>query len=689
MTGSPAPRSSAPREVMLLASDAESINGYGGIVHQLRLLGHRVHLGYLAGTLDRAMSGPGSRHRIGSARATRGRVARRAAVRVHQSALLTAGRVLPTRTALRLAVRHDPWFRRAARTCSLAIGLDEDAAASLEGARVDGVLARHGPRDAPAVLAELLLRSLAEASPSGPLTAAQSRAVCEAAPFADDSLADLVPGLLLRISLGGHHEEALAAARTLAARRGEDPPLAAALASAELSALGATDRDVPALTAGTLAAADRALAGGDVHGAAVLATLALGLLFHRELHVDAERTPLVDDPAGHLACLAGSRVVDALRAPVPPPERPSRVTHAAAVVLLPGSYGRFSRGVAESLAGRAEVRVVDLGLRDPVWRGVGVNPQLVETRLRRGLGLPVESDLELEEDLADAAVVFVDWADRGAVWASLTAPEGTRLVLRVHSVDALSPWIHLVDWTRVDDVVVVSEHVRSLVVDLLGDRLATTGVHVVPNVVDVERFSAPKAEGAAHTLAVVGWAQRVKDPLWALELLVELRRTDPRWRLLLIGADFAPTRVRTSLDHAGRFRSRALEDDVRDHVEYVGYTTRLEDHLARAGWVVSSSVRESCPVGATEGALSGAVPVVRDWPVFARRGGAAGVFGAEHVVASVAEAAGLVRRVESEGWQEASQRTRAWARETLVPVGVAETYRELLLSPPAGNGRPG
>jgi glycosyltransferase involved in cell wall biosynthesis len=64
--------------------------------------------------------------------------------------------------------------------------------------------------------------------------------------------------------------------------------------------------------------------------------------------------------------------------------------------------------------------------------------------------------------------------------------------------------------------------------------------------------------------------------------------------------------------------------------------------LPRIGTILSASVRESFHQGVAEGAASGAVPVVRNWPLFAAYGGARAVFPESWVVDDVDAA---VRRI--------------------------------------------
>lgn len=290
-------------------------------------------------------------------------------------------------------------------------------------------------------------------------------------------------------------------------------------------------------------------------------------------------------------------------------------------------------------------------------------------------------DYEFLEELEAASAVLVDWADPGALAAVMAVPEGVRLVLRIHSMDALSPWIHLLDWTRVDDLVVVSEPIRVLVEQLVGDRLGSTRVHVVPNVLDPSRISTDKTEGHRRRLLMIGWGLQVKDPVWALEVLAALRERDPAWRLSFVGSDFTGDAARSQRAYASQFRARLVQDDVRDAVDIVGYTRDLAGHLAGAGYVLSTSRRESFALGLVEGAASGAVPVVRDWPIYAPLRAARTIFPEHWVVGTVEEAVEriLASSEDEQAWAAASAEAREVVAERFSSTDARETFQQLLL----------
>ncbi|HEX5967361.1 MAG TPA: hypothetical protein VFY88_02705 [Intrasporangium sp.] len=318
-----------------------------------------------------------------------------------------------------------------------------------------------------------------------------------------------------------------------------------------------------------------------------------------------------------------------------------------------------------------QVQVV--ALDQPEFRGMSLGMS-VRMRLEADRSTAETIDPESAVLLRDADVVIADWADKGAVWASLLVPRDVRLVIRIHSVDVLSGPIHLIDWSAVDAVIAVSPHIRDVFRAVLGARVEFLDVRVVTNRIVTEKFDTTKSQSAEWTLGLVGWGQHVKDPVLALEVLARLRQRDERWRLKLIGADFGHTQAEHMDRHGSEFMHRALEPDVVDAIEYAGFTRRLPTHLRDVGYILSTSLRESCPVGVLEGVASGAVPVVREWPVFARLTAAHRLFPERFVFGTAAEAADII-----EANREGRSERAAGAREEMADLfSVAKTEGRLV-----------
>ncbi len=448
-------------------------------------------------------------------------------------------------------------------------------------------------------------------------------------------------------------------------RLGEvDPIVKAALTYLELALHGVTSYLVQGVCTATMSAADEALRDKEPDRAARFARLALALLLHRELHSDGLHSEMVADPVRYLEpwCRSGVfRAIEACR------RGGAGVAHPAAgrtgrVVILPGVYPLRDQAwvaAARAIPG-AEVDVLNMRKYAPVFRGMELDDRAIADLLepaRSPQWQQIEPALAV---LAQAEVVIADWSDPGAVWASCNAPEAAQLIVRFHGVDVLSGWIHLLDWSRVDDIVFPAPHMQDLVVQILGHRIERARLHVFPNYIDVSKYQRPKRHQAQRTLALVGWAQRVKDPVWALEVLEELVKHDRSWRLLLVGRQFASLPSASGQRYQREFARRLADQGLNDHVEIRGFTPNLDKLYEEVGFVLSCSRREGYGIAFAEGVASGAVPILRDWPIFASLDAAARTFTPEWVVVTPIQAADRIRKSSTlENWERAARAAQA------------------------------
>ena len=686
------------RSLLVVAGSASSVNEQSRMLGFLGRSGYGIRVLHYRGRLKQSLRKLAETHRVetlpasigwveapGWTRAGRGRRARRLVQRASQETLRLARRALPELVPVRLAAPA------CGRVDSRAGTLLAEPGTRVVLDRGGRTLLRTWGDDAPTTevheLAALTLRTAASQL-RGSLADAHAarRASRVLRGSAERTRAELDPQLWTMVAYRLQRAGRLEAAAQLLDDRSaifavENLPGLVALHRILSGAEPATV-DVVGAVRDTLADADEALVDEDLDRVAFLTTVALDLLFTRRLHTAEVRTPNIAEPDTFLAPLRESAVgrllatrttTDTQRQTRPGDGRP-RVT------VLPGAYPKFAKAVVAELDGHADVEVLDLSARQKRFANTGVDPVTVRERLLAATGTPPPLDLATVEALS-ADVVFADWADKGLTWLTEVVPEGTRIVVRLHGVDTLSAWLHTAEWEKVDDVIFPSEHLRRSAVAALGGRLDGVRQHVVANPVDVERYVLPKTETARTTLGMVGWAQQVKDPEWTLDLLAVLRRHDPRWRLRLIGADVDvddPNPVERAAARA--FHARLADPVVADAVDFVGYTSRLPEHLREVGWAVSSSRREGFHVGLVEMAASGAVPVVRDWPVYAGIGGATGLFPTEWVSTTPEQAAERILGVTTSGtWDETSAATVETVRQRCSGTDAGERLRRIVL----------
>ena len=420
---------------------------------------------------------------------------------------------------------------------------------------------------------------------------------------------------------------------------------------------------VPAYGA-LLDVADEHYARGETKEAAQAFTDALRLATHRVLHFDNLTSPLAEDPAGFTAPLRDSAVAKAMRAPrgrvstgstgrdgvsTGSTSRPVRLLVATRI------NADFLNEIREHFGAHPgfEMRFVDFAEAHELDRFAKRPERIVLQTLAGKPRLPAVAEELFREHLDWADVVLVEWCTALAALLTQIDPRDTRIVVRMHSYEAFTLWPHLMDMSRVDDMVFVSEHLRDLAVaaipGLQGE--SAPALHAITNAVDLQRCVRPKPAEARFTLGLVGSSKMVKDPRWAIAVLRRLREHDERYRLVLVRGELEePTEAARA--YVEDYRQDLAELEPIGAVQVLGHTDDVPAALEDIGVVLSASARESFHIGFVEGVASGAVPVVRDWPFFP--GATRQLFPADWTVDSVDEAAARVLRLteNEQVWRE-------------------------------------
>ncbi|MFE9461176.1 glycosyltransferase [Streptomyces californicus] len=387
---------------------------------------------------------------------------------------------------------------------------------------------------------------------------------------------------------------------------------------------GISPRELDKAVAGHLALADREFALGRFEAASVALYRALSLHFHRVLHIDQLSSPLAKDAKSFIALLQKSPAYRAVARPQgrktppkpPPSDRPVRL------LVTTSSNANFLEHILSRYGDHpgVELRFLDLGAHKPLKRIAWAAPEMLEDRLSGGTSdyhTNVERLMRPHLDWADT--VFVDWSVGPAAMLTTIDPGDTRIVVRLHSYEAFTRWPHMTDFSRVDDLVFVAPHVQELATSLVPQLREPSAprMHVLDNAMDLADFHRPKSADARFTLGLVGISQVAKDPRWAVDVLKLVREKDDRYRLLLVGSEMNPKTSKATADYLTLLKRELKPLEESGAVVRLGPTDDVPAALTDIGVILSSSVREGCHVGLMEGAASGAVPVVRDWPFYA------------------------------------------------------------------------
>ena len=240
----------------------------------------------------------------------------------------------------------------------------------------------------------------------------------------------------------------------------------------------------------------------------------------------------------------------------------------------------------------------------------------------------------LRKDLQWADTVYVEWGSALAARLSgtdLTSVGSPRLLVRIHKFEAFTMMPLLTRWENVCDLITIAPPVtRALTSTVLG-LAERTRINYVPNCMDLVSFKLSKLQPAAYSIMLVGYDRLVKDPAWALDVLEQLRQlSDKPWKLTLVGEE--PTAEGSYWDS---FNQRCQQLGVQS----LGYRSDMPEVLRKATVILSSSMVEGVHISVQQGAASGCLPVVRNWPGLASLGGPETIYPADWVVDSPRAAA--------------------------------------------------
>ncbi|GAA4693666.1 glycosyltransferase family 1 protein [Phytohabitans rumicis] len=454
--------------------------------------------------------------------------------------------------------------------------------------------------------------------------------------------------------------------------------LAAGLAPAELT---------PAVV-DLLGLADRYYRARDHWNAAEYVHRAMNVAFNRVLHIDQLTSPLAADPDGFVAPFRRSEAARKVAAPLgrKTPAAPRPTGRPLRLLIATSANDNFLPLIREHYEQHpdVEVRYLDLAVNPSLKSLTWASKPMLEYRLADDTTHGRKTEQRLRPHLDWADTVFVDWCVAPAGLFTLVDPGDARIIVRLHSYEALTRWPHMVDFSRIDDLVFVANHIRDLTTSLVPYLRDGNGprMHVLDNAMDLKGFLVEKEPEARFQLGMVGINQVAKDPRWAVEVLRRLRAQDERYRLLLVGGEMDPDVSVATKDYLTAFRGDLAELEPSGAVRRFGSTNDVPKALAQIGVILSTSVREGCHCGLMEGAASAAVPVVRDWPFFAGRPNSARtLYPQDWVVGSPEEAAQRVLDTTGteEAWHETGRRASAHALSAWDWSAVRHDFDRLIL----------
>lgn len=224
---------------------------------------------------------------------------------------------------------------------------------------------------------------------------------------------------------------------------------------------------------------------------------------------------------------------------------------------------------------------------------------------------------ESKKLLKRADIIWCEWLLLNAKWYSNHIHSFQKLIIRAHKFEISKQYGNDVNWHNVDKLITVAYYWQEQFIEkFAAPRYKTT---VINNFIDVNSYPTEKEEGYKYNIGMIGIVPMLKGFSRAIDILSELKKADPRYKLYVAGKrpeEFSnswnvPEQRRYYLD----VYKRIEESDLKDSVIYSGWV-KTADFLKNIGYTLSLSDKtfpESFHIAPFEGMASGGVGLAIYW----------------------------------------------------------------------------
>ena len=221
--------------------------------------------------------------------------------------------------------------------------------------------------------------------------------------------------------------------------------------------------------------------------------------------------------------------------------------------------------------------------------------------------------------IRDADIVWLEWANEMAIQATQNLiPPGKRVILRLHSYEALTPQLlQQIRWEVVTDVIFISSYIRDYVNGIIPQQMKIVKQHVIPNGLKVDKFEIADNKvdrGDNLTFGMLGHLNSKKGIMNLCQAFYELydyfaKNSDHISPKLKIGGTWQDPRYENYFFHFMEKTDLFLAIDVMP-VEYGGASKFFQD----VDVVLCTSPWESQNVSVMEGMACGCKPAIHWFP---------------------------------------------------------------------------
>ncbi len=238
------------------------------------------------------------------------------------------------------------------------------------------------------------------------------------------------------------------------------------------------------------------------------------------------------------------------------------------------------------------------------------------------------TEAEMKALLEWCDLAWFEWCDQ-LVIAATKLPKKCKMICRLHSYEVFTDMPRQVDWSKIDQLVLVSDAVKDL---LSYNFKVISPISVIHNGVDLAKFTIPPNKATGKKICSIGYINYKKNPALLLYCFKAIHDYDPGYTFHIAG-EHQDARIQVYFAH--------LLPKLGIPVTIDGWVDDIPAYLRDKDFVISTSLFESFHYSIAEGMASGVLPLIHDWL------GADQLYPRRFVFTTPADCVRLLKEIES------------------------------------------
>lgn len=233
---------------------------------------------------------------------------------------------------------------------------------------------------------------------------------------------------------------------------------------------------------------------------------------------------------------------------------------------------------------------------------------------------PEYTNLDITESkalLEKTDIVWCEWLLLNAQWYSNHIFAHQKLFIRAHRFELAKNYGNKVRWNRVNLLITVSYYYMENFMEKF--KVPREKITVINNFIDVNSYPIEKEDGYKYNIAMIGILPKRKGFDKAIDLLIELKKKNPKYKLYIAGKrpeEFPNTKViPEERQYYEKVEEKIKENKLEDSVIFAGWI-KPQDFLKKIGYTLSLSDKqfpESFHIAPFECMASNGIGLSLDW----------------------------------------------------------------------------